>query len=758
MNKNFVKLDENYYLISQEVNSTATVEVAKKTNHIFVVDVSGSMSGDLPLIRTQLKNKLSNLMKEGDTISIVWFSGNRDAGILKEEVEVKSLKTLTDLHDAIDRWLRPIGLTAFQKPLELTKELIGRIKKNRPDSVFSMIFLTDGCNNDCPWNEVIRTLKSLENDIAASTFVEYGYYADTRALTQMASVLGGEKISCDGFDDFEPMFDAKISSSIYGGKKVAIDITDKYLYDFAFSVTNGSVLLYNIQDGKIMVGSDVKKVHFFSPKSIGIDAPIANNIADSPDTALYAAIYVLADKLMNDDAERVFYALGDNYYYKMLANAFGKQKLNAFKTAIKECVADVSKRYPNGFAQIEKVDDNAYCLMNLIEDLADTPNCQFYPNHPDFKYNRIGRKRINAGGILTETEKKRLAEAKNFEEASAIMKELEEKKVEAKFVNTNPDRGYPLTDLVWNEERANLSIRIFIEGEVVLPKNKFNIDKVASFKYNTFTIIKDGIVNVEKLPVTWSQELADHLTSKGVKFSENFNGESYLPTILTIDLNSIPVINRGMVKAVSANALAKQEWELVKLQGQKKVFDYYRKSLFPKESKSFVEMLGQEAADWLKEIGVTDYNGFAPKVVEEESTDFYLSVNLATKIKGLSSLPKVEDVLAKIKSGASLKISEWVMADTIKKYIAQTESDLYKSLSEEQQKGVLKTYLITNSDILNKQKRKVLQEIAQIKFALILSKKWFTEFKSFDENKLSLKFDGQDLEFTFDMSEKEVKI
>ena len=98
------------------------------------------------------------------------------------------------------------------------------------------------------------------------------------------------------------------------------------------------------------------------------------------------------------------------------------------------------------------------------------------------------------------------------------------------------------------------------------------------------------------------------------------------------------------------------------------------------------------------------------------------------------------------------------MADTIKKYIAQTESDLYKSLSEEQQKGVLKTYIITNSDILNKQRRKVLQEIAQIKFALILSKKWFTEFKSFDENKLSLKFDGQDLEFTFDLNEKEVKI
>src|SRR5690606_31845870 len=222
------------------------------------------------------------------------------------------------------------------------------------------------------------------------------------------------------------------------------------------------------------------------------------------------------------------------------------------------------------------------------------------------------------------------------------------------------------------------------EGEVILPKNKFDIDKVASFKYNTFTIIKDGIVNVQKLPVSYSSELYNIIMTKGLN-------ADIQKDVIIIDLNSLLVINRGMVKAVSANALAKQEWELIKLQGQKKVFDYYRKSLFPKESKSFVEMLGQEAADWLKEIGVTDYNGFAPKVVEEESTDFYLSVNLATKIKGLSSLPKVEDVLAKIKSGASLKISEWVMADTIKKYIAQTESDLYKSLSEEQQKGVLKT-------------------------------------------------------------------
>lgn len=745
MKKN-VKFNEGYYLISQEVNSTVTVEVAKKTNHILVVDVSGSMSGELSKIRTQLKNKLSNLMKDGDTISIVWFSGSRDAGILKEEVEVKSLKTLSDLNDAIDKWLRPVGLTAFLKPLQLVKEMVGRIKTNRPDGVFSLIFLTDGYNNDCPWNEVTKALKDLESDIASSTFVEYGYYADSQKLTQMAAILGGEKISCNGFDDYEPMFDSKITKSIRGGKKTVVEITDAYLYDFAYSVSDGSVILYAITDNKIMVGGDVKEIHFFSSKAIGNDAGNTGS-----DTSLYAAIYVLSDKLLNEDAEKIFYALGDNYHYKMLVNAFGKQKLNAFKTAINECVADVSKRFPSGVAKIEPVDDNAYCLMNLIGDLGNIEGCLFYPNHPDFEYNKIGRKKVAVGSTITEADKKRLAEAANIEELTKITAELAENKVDIKFVNTNPDRGYTLTDLVWNESRANLSVRIFIEGEAVLPKNKFDIEKVASFKYNTFTLIKDGIVNVEKLPVSYSEELYNLVMSRGLNAAIDND-------FIVLDLTKLPIVNRGMVRTVSANELAKKEWELIKLQGDKKVYDYYKKSLFPKTSKSFVELLGQECADWLKEIGITDFNGFAPKVTNAESTDFYMSVNLDTKIKGLSALPKVEDVVAKIKAGTVLKLNEWVMADAIKKYIAQTESDMYLSLSEEQQKGVLKTYLETKSGILNKQRRKALQEIAEIKFALILSKKWFTEFKSFDENKLSLTLDGQNLDITFELSEKEEKI
>jgi hypothetical protein len=204
-----------------------------------------------------------------------------------------------------------------------------------------------------------------------------------------------------------------------------------------------------------------------------------------------------------------------------------------------------------------------------------------------------------------------------------------------------------------------------------------------------------------------------------------------------------------MVKSISAIELAKLEWELIKRQAEAKVYGDYRKTLFPKTSKSFADMLGQECADWLKEVGITEYNGYAPKTQNAESTDFYMSVNLITKIKGLSALPTVKSVVDKMaNANAVLKTSEWLMSFTIKKIqlaMADPNIDLEKYITNQANHSV-------------SMKRDTMQKIAEIKFALILSKKWFNEFKTFDENKLLVNFDSQNLEFTFDLVEKQEKI
>lgn len=746
MNKEF-KINDNYGIVCKEIKKeTSKPVVIPNTNHIFVVDVSGSMSSDLPLIRTQLKNKLSNIMRDGDTISILWFSGRNEAGILKEEVEVKSLKTLSDLNDAIDKWLKPICLTAFLKPLELVGDLIERVKKNRPNSIFSMIFLTDGYNNDCPWNEVVNALKKIENQIISSTFVEYGYYADSKRLTEMASIMGGEKISCTGFDEFEPVFDNKISTSLKSTKKIMVDIPQEYMFDFAFSFNDDSILLYNIVDSQIMIGDDVDKIYYFSHK-------VETNYT-LPNSVLYAATYVLADKLKYDEAETILRVMGDGFYYNQLQNSYGKQKLNKFKSDIKEAIFDVSKQLPTGYSSnITEINENTYCLMNLIDDITNIKDCKFYKNHEAFNYHRIGRKMINLASILSEDEKSRLVNAKSVKEANEILNSINENKVELVFIESDKNVGYPVTDLVWNNDRANLSVRICMDGFVELPDNKFGVDKVNTFKYKTYTIIKDGIVNIQKLPLSNSEELVNLLLKHDVKYTADTANN-----VIVVDLTSVPIINKSMVNSISAKDLANKEWELIKLQGFKKVYDYFRKDLYPKESKSLIDKYGEECATWLGELGITDYNGFNPKMTSGESNDFYMSVVLETKIKGLSSLPKVEVVLDSMKANKPLKISEIHMADAIKQYQHQLDSEIYKMLPEEQQKEMLKTYLITKTNILNTQKKNLMQKISEIKFGLILSKRWFKEFNSLDENKLTLNLDNRDVDFTFNFTEKEEKI
>jgi Mg-chelatase subunit ChlD len=176
-------------------------------NHIIVLDCSGSMAGDLPAIRQQLKNKLPSLVQEGDTITIIWFSAKGQFGVLKEEVEVRSLTDLSDLNNAIDRFLRPIGLTGFKEPLEETLRVIQRITKNRKDTAFSLFFLTDGHDNQWSDPQNLAAVKALQPVLSSAVFVEYGWYCNKPLLTKMAEACGGSLIFSDGFSSYAPVLE-----------------------------------------------------------------------------------------------------------------------------------------------------------------------------------------------------------------------------------------------------------------------------------------------------------------------------------------------------------------------------------------------------------------------------------------------------------------------------------------------------------------------------------------------------------------------
>ena len=147
--------------------------VESPINHIMVIDCSGSMSYDLPKIRKQLKNKLPSLVKDGDTVSLVWFSGKGEFGRLVDRVKVKDLTDFERLNVAVDRWLKPVGCTGFVEPLNSVKELI-----SEEDGCYSMMFLTDGCDNEWSKEQIIDATKELSDVISGAVFVEYGYYCN----------------------------------------------------------------------------------------------------------------------------------------------------------------------------------------------------------------------------------------------------------------------------------------------------------------------------------------------------------------------------------------------------------------------------------------------------------------------------------------------------------------------------------------------------------------------------------------------------
>ena len=79
--KKSIKIENDLFLVSHEIETNQTVYIEEKcVNHIIVIDVSGSMSYDLPEIRKNLKNKISSIVKITDSLSIIWFSGKNEIG------------------------------------------------------------------------------------------------------------------------------------------------------------------------------------------------------------------------------------------------------------------------------------------------------------------------------------------------------------------------------------------------------------------------------------------------------------------------------------------------------------------------------------------------------------------------------------------------------------------------------------------------------------------------------------------------------
>lgn len=641
-----------------EIGGNHTVAASSACNHVYVVDVSGSMYHDLPKIRQNLKNIIGLVAQPDDTFSVIYFSGRGQCGVVFENVNVSDVSTVTLMNNAIDRYLTPIGLTGFVDPMTLAMGL--NLDGNK---VNNFVMMTDGYDNQFSREKILETAAKLTEKFQSISFIEYGYYADRKLIEQMAEATGGTHIFAEGFAKYETIFEDHLQA-VPRVSNIEVKV-NKQAKDCIF-LYNGQIKIVPVTDGIAFVPADVERVHSIVPKDV-----LSKQLSEEH---LYMILYYASKKNHNELVWNVLQALGDVGIVRKYTNAFTKQELSDFEELVQQAVLDPSKRFLEGKDLNAVPNKNAPTIVDLLGVLES--NGQLVTSSPDWKYNRIGRK----------------------SEATESL---------PRFI-PSPMSHVSMGSLVYNSDRPNISIQTTIRGTVELPENEFKLNKVPSHIYRNYTVIKDGIVNVEKLPVVFPENIAPMIEHFPHEVIEQTDGKCYW----VFNLRDIPVINRSMVEKIELNPLAETIASLTDQKAGLKVLGYLLDELGGSEAKiqGMVDSYGKEAADWLSTVGVRDYGYSAVGTKSAEATDEYESIELSMKLKNVSSIPSVNAVIKKINEGKKLNVAD----ELINHYLL-----VYKGLDKEGLEGLK----ATNTKI----KRDTERQLASMVYALILGRKWFSE-------------------------------
>lgn len=768
---NYLKINKSLHFTHQIVKPEAQKEkiVEVNTHHIFVIDCSGSMYSELSRIRKDLHNKISTSLKTNDSVTIIWFSGQNQFGVVIEDYTVNGAVSLQKLRETIDKYLTSQGLTAFKQPLEHVKKVVEKVSKDKSGYLHSMFFLTDGCDNCWPTKEILKATEALKDTLNGATIVEYGWYCNRDLMSQMAQTLGGVHTVSKDFAEYEPYLEKQFTNDNKGKRKY-IQLSEVPEFGVVFNIVDGDVIMYTPnENNEVLINVDGETSLFFFTKN----APTGKLLGgpeyfekiyqsgkfkdDELLKGAYAAMFAFSRKSDFNIVSEILKATGDAHLIKIKANTFGTQKITELEQKFVDAINDEKNRFIEGYDPTLEPAEDAYCVLDMISDLMSNEENVWFPQHESFSYKKIGSKTVSKAGKVSEEDKDKLEnllkEGKLGDLQDALQEVKDKQVADLEFHYNNKLQPSPISDLVWNESRANLSVLVRYDGYVELPANKFNIaTKFDTYIFRNYTIIKDGIIHMYQLPVSLSKETFDRLQANDLLKGEKYeSGKIYV-----LEFSQLPVINRKMVDSLSATDLFQNEYELVKLQAGNSFFNSLKKKLFNNAGQKFKEIYGEEATAWLETLGVKE-GGFNPAKIVEKSGEEIVVNTLMIKIDKLNSSVTAKDIESaekKIDSGVSLTPKEALVEPYINEY---RQYQKLLPTSEEANK-LLEDWLYAKSKNFRSHKSKLMTEISKAKFLTIVGKSWFKEFSDRSQKEMTLDLDSRSIKFTVEDDMKTVKL
>lgn len=771
MNK-YLEIKNDLFFNIQQIKSQSIKEKTVELNvhHTFVIDCSGSMYDVLPNIRKDLHNKISTTLQPKDSITLIWFSGKGECGVILENYKINSTINLEKVRELINRHLTPKGLTAFKDPIIEFSNVIDRI--NEPNMLHTFFFITDGHDNQYSENEILKAIESVKSKVSGATIIEYGWYCNRELLGKMAENIGGVHVFGEDFQDYEPYISKEFSSS-FSSKRKYVKLDKTPLLDIAFEIKDGDIIVYKInENNEIFINVDENKdtnILYLTDyvlkddyQFLGGDDYMSRQYLSGDYknneiiSYLYASLFVFSRKNDYNIVSNVLKFTGDAFLIKEKANTFGTQKITELEAKFVECATDVSKMYSDGYNPDLEPSEDAYCVLNMIDDLISDENNLWYPRHPEFSYKRIGSKTKTKDREISEKEKSEVELLLNEGKLNELQSKIDELKTnvaELKFIFNEENPPSPFYNLTWNESRANLSVLVEYKGYVELPDNEFSIpNKLDTKIMRNYTIIKDGIINTYRLPVSLSEETFNKLQSNDLLKGETYeSGKIYI-----LDFSLLPVINRSMIKTLCAEDLFKGEYELLKTQAWNTTINHLKKRFFNNASKGFKDTYGPEAEAWLSTFGLKDYGFNPPSTIEKQNEEIEVNI-LEIKIDKLT-LPNTkadfEKIEQKIKANIDLTPREALLEKPIKEF--NKFQELIKDVSDKDK--MIETWLYDKSKVVRRDKSALMNTISKLKFMTIIGKTWFKEFESREQKEMTLRLDEQEIKFRVEDKLKTIKL
>lgn len=627
-------------------------------NHYhLLIDVSGSMAYELRHLKTNLKNVLAG-MKTGDMVSVMYYSCNNDCGYVLKNYLHKGIDTLLNMNNAIEL-LNDRGSTGFIDPLLTLEKSLN--ENEYPEMNNVVVFMSDGYENNNSLKDVLAVAKRVSENVNFHTgvVVEYGSYANHDLLASMADYFGSFHYAKD-FNSFSSLID-NVIKTVYSEKALYVGVPSKYV----FQIINGNIIRHQYIDSKL----NASGYQVFVDNPVYIDDNFVTVYDESkkndvkkftlmPSNDVRGLLGVLYLAMVNNDSKTAFdmvKKLGFVEITRAYQTATTKSGINNFIELVSEYIqADDLDVREIDYSLMPN--DDAFTVYDCLALLENDAENRVSTKTDNFKYNRIGSRKVQRTELVNSDDIDKLSAAKT---ADDILKVAATKyKLDFKDYESSVG-GHPFR-LTYNTERANISFNIKLSGVVDLTpmiNNSLHKDEINSVLqpmfpthvFRNYTIVRDGVLNIERLPFFLNKETYEKLVNvDGICVIDNAGSEYQSDIEYIVNLTKLPMINRNMLSAIDVEnclkIVAKQHY----LANAQKVIRHLYNDKFPDEKiADYVDLYGRVVANILKDHGITSA-GFNPPVVSVvDGKDTYVASKVDYKIKGYSTIPPVEKTVEK---------------------------------------------------------------------------------------------------------------